>query len=102
LLGLGSEKPGELSLEAQPRVLLDDALADCIDAVCKRLDKTRVAVFGHSWGSALGVLYAARFPEKVAVYVGSGQYGDAAAGEAASYEYALAEAQRRGKRRALG
>src|SRR4051812_4991632 len=30
LLGLGSEKPGELPLEAQPRVLLDDALADGI------------------------------------------------------------------------
>ena len=30
LLGLGSEKPGELPLEAQPRVFLDDALADCI------------------------------------------------------------------------
>jgi hypothetical protein len=30
LLGLGSEKSGELPLEAQPRVLLDDALADCI------------------------------------------------------------------------
>jgi hypothetical protein len=30
LLGLGSEKPGELPLEAQPRVLLDHALADCI------------------------------------------------------------------------
>src|SRR5918996_940302 len=30
LLGLGSEKPGELPLEAQPWVLLDDSLADCI------------------------------------------------------------------------
>jgi hypothetical protein len=30
LLGLGSEKAGELPLEARPRVLLDDALADCI------------------------------------------------------------------------
>src|SRR4051794_11572151 len=30
LLGLRSEQPGELPLEAQPRVLLDDALADCI------------------------------------------------------------------------
>jgi pimeloyl-ACP methyl ester carboxylesterase len=76
-------------------------LDELVDAVCKRVDKTRVAVFGHSWGSALGVLYAARFPEKVAVYVGSGQYGDAAAAEEASYEYALAEAHRRGNRRAL-
>ena len=76
-------------------------LDDLVEAVCERLDKTKVAIFGHSWGSALGVLYAARFPQKVAAYVGSGQYGDAAAGEAASYAFALAEAQRRGKRRAL-
>jgi pimeloyl-ACP methyl ester carboxylesterase len=33
-------------------------------------------IFGHSWGSALGVLYSARFAEKVAAYVGSGQVGD--------------------------
>ncbi|HSJ16971.1 MAG TPA: alpha/beta fold hydrolase [Solirubrobacterales bacterium] len=51
----------------------------------ERLGKTTVAIFGHSWGSALGVLHAARFPRKVAAYVGSGQYGDAAAGEPASY-----------------
>ena len=76
-------------------------LDDLVEAVCERLGKTEVAIFGHSWGSALGVLYAARFPHKVAAYVGSGQYGDAAAGEAASYGFALAEAQRRGKRRVL-
>ena len=76
-------------------------LDELVEAVRKRLGKTKVALFGHSWGSALGVLYAARFPEKVVAYVGSGQYGDAAAGEAASYAFALAEAQRRGKRRAV-
>ena len=86
------------SMTVEPFISDRDEL---VGAVCKRLDKTSVAVFGHSWGSALGVLYAARFPEKVAVYIGSGQYGDAAAGEEASYEYALGEAQRYGKRRAL-
>ena len=70
-------------------------LDELVDAVCERLGKTKVAIFGHSWGSALGVLYAARFPEKVAAYVGSGQIGDWPAAEAASYEFALAEAQRR-------
>jgi pimeloyl-ACP methyl ester carboxylesterase len=50
-----------------------------------------VVIFGHSWGSALGVLYAGRFPEKVAACIGSGQYGDAAAGHAASYAYGLGE-----------
>ena len=76
-------------------------LDELVDAVCARLSKTKVAIFGHSWGSALGPLYAARFPEKVAAYVGSGQIGDWAAGESASYAFALAEAQRRGKQRAV-
>jgi pimeloyl-ACP methyl ester carboxylesterase len=30
-------------------------LDELVDAVCKRLAKTKVAIFGHSWGSALGV-----------------------------------------------
>lgn len=76
-------------------------LDELVDAVCERLDKTKVAIFGHSWGSALGVLYAARFPDKVAAYAGSGQIGDWAAGESSSYAFALAEAQRLGKRRAV-
>jgi pimeloyl-ACP methyl ester carboxylesterase len=75
-------------------------LDELVGAVCTRLGKTKVAIFGHSWGSALGPLYAARFPEKVAAYVGSGQIGDWAAGESASYALALADAQRLGKRRA--
>ena len=76
-------------------------LNELVDAICQRLHKTKVAIFGHSWGSALGVLYAARFPEKVAAYVGSGQIGDHPAGEAASYAFALAEVQRVGNRRAV-
>jgi pimeloyl-ACP methyl ester carboxylesterase len=76
-------------------------LDELVDAICNRLGKTQLVIFGHSWGSALGVLYAARFPQKVAAYVGSGQYGDAAAGEEASYAFALTEAERRGNRRAL-
>ena len=64
-------------------------LDELVDAVCERLGKRKVAIFGHSWGSALGVLYAAQ------------QIGDWAAGESASYAFALAEAQRRRNRRAV-
>lgn len=74
-------------------------LDELVDAVRVRVGQAKVVLFGHSWGSALGVLYAARHPDKVAAYVGSGQVGDAAAGESASYAFALAEAQRRRKRR---
>jgi len=75
-------------------------LDELVDAVCERLGKTKVAIFGHSWGSVLGPLYAARFPKKVGAYVGSGQIGDWAAAEAATYAFALAEAERLGKHRA--
>jgi pimeloyl-ACP methyl ester carboxylesterase len=76
-------------------------LDELVEAVCKRVGKNKVAIFGHSWGSALGPLYAARFPEKVAAYVGSGQIGDWPAGESSSYAFALAEAQRLNNRKAL-
>jgi pimeloyl-ACP methyl ester carboxylesterase len=76
-------------------------LDDLVEAVCNRVGKKKVVIFGHSWGSALGVLYAARFPTKVAAYVGSGQIGDWQAGESASYSFALAEAERRHNRKAL-
>lgn len=75
-------------------------LDELVDAVCERLGKTKMAIFGHSWGSVLGPLYAARFPAKVEAYVGSGQIGDWAAAEAATYAFALAEAERLGKHRA--
>jgi pimeloyl-ACP methyl ester carboxylesterase len=73
-------------------------LDELVDHVRRRLGKERVAILGHSWGSALGVLYAARFAGKVAVYAGVAQVGDWAASEVASYEKAVAEAERQGKR----
>jgi pimeloyl-ACP methyl ester carboxylesterase len=76
-------------------------LDELITYVRRRVGTSTVTIFGHSWGSALGVLYAARFPQKVAAYIGSGQFGDCAAAEAASYAYALAEAHRRNNRKAL-
>lgn len=47
-----------------------------VDAACARTGRPKVTIFGHSWGSVLGPLYAARFPAKVAAYVGSRQIGD--------------------------
>jgi len=76
-------------------------LDELVDTVRKRFGKDKVAIYGHSWGSALGVLYAARFPEKVAAYAGAGQVGDWPASEVMCYEFTLTEAERRGNRKAL-
>jgi hypothetical protein len=53
-------------------------------------------------GSALGILYAARFPDKVAACVGVGQAADMRESERLSYEFARAEARRRNHRGASG
>ena len=75
-----------------------DALVEIVRA---QFGKRKVTLYGHSWGSALGVLYAARFPGKVAAYVGTGQVGDWPASELRSYAFTLAEAQRRNQREAV-
>jgi pimeloyl-ACP methyl ester carboxylesterase len=76
-------------------------LNELVDAVRAKLGKSRVVIYGHSWGSALGVLYASRFPEKVAAYVGAGQIGDWPASEVICYNFTLTEAKNRNKRKAL-
>jgi pimeloyl-ACP methyl ester carboxylesterase len=76
-------------------------LDELVDAVLMRVGQSKVAIFGHSWGSVLGVLYASRFPHKVAAYVGSGQIGNWPAAESKSYAFALAEAQRLDNGKAL-
>ncbi len=76
-------------------------LDELVDTVCARVGQEQVVLHGHSWGSALGVLYASRYPQRVAAYLGTGQIGDSSAAEAASYAYALGEARRRNNRRAL-
>jgi pimeloyl-ACP methyl ester carboxylesterase len=76
-------------------------LDQLVDAMRERFGTDKVAIYGHSWGSALGVLYAARFPQKVAVFAGAGQFGDCRASDAAGYRFMLAEAERRGNRKAL-
>jgi pimeloyl-ACP methyl ester carboxylesterase len=76
-------------------------LDELVAVVRERLGFERVTIFGHSWGSTLGALYSARFPEKVAAYVGCAQIADCAASEAASYAIAVATAERVGNEKVL-
>jgi pimeloyl-ACP methyl ester carboxylesterase len=76
-------------------------LDELVEALIARFGKRRVVLLGHSWGSLVGVLYARRYPAKVAAYVGVGQVADMAASEAASYAFTLAKARERDHRKAI-
>jgi pimeloyl-ACP methyl ester carboxylesterase len=86
----GSIPPESMTIEQFVR-----DLDDVVELVRDRFDKDRVVLLGHSWGSAIGLLYAVRHPGKVAGYVGVGQVVDMRQGERLSYEFARGEAYRR-------
>ena len=67
----------------------------------KKFHQDRLVLVGHSWGSVIGALAVSRYPELYSCYVGIGQVGTMAAGEAASYRWTLDQARQRGNRRAV-
>jgi pimeloyl-ACP methyl ester carboxylesterase len=67
----------------------------------KRFHQERVVLVGHSWGSAIGALTAARYPELYCCYVGIGQISNMAEGETASYRWTLEQAERAHAQRAI-
>lgn len=80
--------------------LLQD-LDEVVDLVRRRFAQRRVVLLGHSWGTVLGTMYAARHPDKVAAYVGVAQIANVAEQRRLSLEFALAQARKRGNAQAL-
>jgi pimeloyl-ACP methyl ester carboxylesterase len=76
-------------------------LDEVVDYLRARLGQQRVWLICHSWGSALGMLYAHRNGAKVAGYIGVGQVASNPEVEMHAYRFVLDEAGRRGDRAAL-
>lgn len=71
-------------------------LDDLVDLLRERFQQSRIVLLGHDHGSYLGVLYAARYPEKIAAYVGVAQVADRARALEAQNRYLAEHARRRG------
>lgn len=67
----------------------------------KKFRQHRLVLVGHSWGTVIGALAVSRYPGLYSCYVGIGQVGNMAEGEAESYRWTLAQARKRGNRRAI-
>lgn len=85
--------------DADPRRLtISRHLADLdvvVEHLRRTLDRRKVVLIGHSWGSALGMLYAQAHPEKVAAFIGVNPVVATRKAQRAEYEFVLAEATRR-------
>src|SRR4051794_1632533 len=65
-----------------------------VDHLRRRLGKERIWLLGHSWGSALGMLYLQANPGKIAGYIGTGQVASVPMDELHACEFVLEEAHR--------
>jgi pimeloyl-ACP methyl ester carboxylesterase len=63
--------------------------------------KDRLVLVGHSWGTVIGALTVSKYPQLYHCYMGIGQIGNMAEGEAASYQWTLDQARRHNDKRAI-
>lgn len=89
--------------QAKQPMTLDQVVEDVrqlTEWLCERFGQDRIYIEGHSWGSILGTLFVSRHPEHVAAYIGQGQFVEGEENERLSYDFVVAEAERRGDERA--
>jgi len=67
----------------------------------KKYHQDRLILVGHSWGSVVGAMTVAKYPELYHCYVGIGQLANMAEGEALSYRWTLEQARKHGDQRAV-
>jgi pimeloyl-ACP methyl ester carboxylesterase len=58
-----------------------------------KLKKEKIFLFGHSWGSLLGIRTIAKYPSDYLAYIGTGQIGDQPKSESLDYQFALDKAK---------
>ncbi len=83
----------------EPTLHLTQYVADLVDLAAwltSELEVERVAICGHSWGTALATLAVVARPDLFSVYVGVGQLVSMAENESASWRWVREEAERRG------
>src|SRR5205823_3715858 len=71
------------------------------ELLLKRLQKDKIVLVGHSWGSTLGVFMAKARPELFSAFVGTGHVTDPARNYAVAYAALVEKASREGNSRAV-
>ncbi|TVR38787.1 MAG: alpha/beta hydrolase [Bacteroidia bacterium] len=74
---------------------------EVIEYVNRLLGSEKVFIWGHSWGSTVGALFAAQYPEYLHAYVSTGQSVNPFLNERLSYTFVMDRAFTEGNRRAL-
>ena len=81
--------------ELRPEQYVSDAI-ELVEYLCRRFDKEKVILVGHSWGTYIGTKVAQARPDLVQAYVGVGQMIAFRENDSLEYQYALDQARAAG------
>ncbi len=87
-----------------PTITIDRMTQDGIELaemLRRMLQKDRIVIVGHSWGSVLGVFMAKARPDLFLAFVGTGQVADQTRNYAVAYDALLDKAEKLGEARAI-
>ena len=73
---------------------------DLVELLLKRFGRSKLILVAHSWGSIVGALTVAKYPELFEAYVGISQAANAPESERMMYRFALETATRQGNEKA--
>jgi len=74
---------------------------EVVEYARKKLNAEKVFLWGHSWGTNLGAIYASRFPETLYAYISTGQSANPFLNERLAYEFVTQKALEENNKRAL-
>lgn len=93
-------EPNALASTLKPGRYRDDTI-ELIDLLRKRYGKRKVLLLGHSWGSIVGIMVAAKRPDLLHAYIGVGQVIDFRENEREGFAWTLARARAHGNKEAV-
>ncbi len=90
--------------KAKDTMTLDQQVED-LDAVvnylCRKFNREKIYIVGHSWGSVLSCLFLPKHPEHIKAYVGMGQFVNGPENEGLSYDFVLDYARQHDNKKAI-
>jgi pimeloyl-ACP methyl ester carboxylesterase len=99
----GSGKSYDKSIDKNT-MTIDQFVSDLHEVIAflkDKFGKEKVYMIGHSWGSALGMLYINEYPNDCYAYIGTGQAININEAEKISYEYTFQMALKNNNKKAL-
>jgi pimeloyl-ACP methyl ester carboxylesterase len=79
---------------------VDDA-SEVLSYLQKRFGREKILVFGHSWGTLMGLALAKKYPEKIAAYMAFGQFNNIRQNGLESTALGIEAAKQRGDKVAI-